>query len=63
CLLFLMAIPTTESPFTNWKEWPGEPVYELEGMAKRLGIDPEEAKRKAEELGLKPNTLKVHRVN
>ncbi|WP_311056123.1 hypothetical protein, partial [Pseudomonas aeruginosa] len=41
----------------------GEPVYELEGMAKRLGIDPEEAKRKAEELGLKPNTLKVHRVN
>jgi uncharacterized protein (DUF1800 family) len=41
----------------------GEPVYALEGLANRLGIDHEEAKRAAEELGIKPNNVKVHGVH
>jgi len=41
----------------------GEPVYELEGIAKRLGISMEEARRAAEEMGAQPAASTVHRVN
>jgi hypothetical protein len=52
-------IPAVPDGYTD----DGEPVYTLDGLADRLGIDPAEAKRAVDELGLNPNPVKVHRVN
>lgn len=41
----------------------GKPVYRLEGLAKRLGISEEEARRAARELGIQPGTATVNRTN
>ncbi|MBP5054345.1 hypothetical protein [Pseudomonas chlororaphis] len=41
----------------------GEPVYSLEGLANRLGLSPEEARRAAEELGIGPSTTKANKVH
>lgn len=41
----------------------GQPVYELEGIAKRLGLSEEEAKRAAQELGIQPGNTTFNRTN
>ena len=41
----------------------GQPIYSLEGIAKRLGISVEEAKQAAQGMGIQPNGSLVHRVN
>lgn len=41
----------------------GQPIYSLEGIAKRLGISMEEAKQAAQGMGIQPTDSTVHRVN